>query len=206
MSHFLRKETRGQEAKEKTNSWTGSQQISQAGDPAEKLRTPRDSDFEGRWDLITELPQDWGNLEGTNKTLCTPRARRKDSVSTRDWARLACEGLRVSGEGAGWQWPASGSGSLTAAILGGAACWHKSFWKRSPLLLPLFGLRPNYREETQPHSSAENWVKDLLSMALPTRAKSRSSHSESLPAGGVHKPLILVHQRAVKMRTTITEN
>ena len=27
-------------------------------------------DFGGQWDLITELPQEWGNrlLEGTNKT------------------------------------------------------------------------------------------------------------------------------------------
>ena len=28
----------------------------------------------------------------------------------------------------------------------------------------------NYREGTQPHPSAENWIKDLLSMALPIRA------------------------------------
>ena len=29
--------------------------------------------------MITELPEDWGNrlLEGTNKTSCTPGARRK---------------------------------------------------------------------------------------------------------------------------------
>jgi len=44
------------------------------------LRTPREFDFEGQWDLITELPQDWrnGHLEGTNKTLCTPGPRRKE--------------------------------------------------------------------------------------------------------------------------------
>ena len=29
----------------------------------------------------------------------------------------------------------------------------------------------DYRVEAQPHSSAENWIKDLLSMALPTRAR-----------------------------------
>ena len=53
-------------------------QISQPGDLAKGLRTPRE--FEGQWDLITELPQDWGNrlLEGTNKTLCTPGPRRKE--------------------------------------------------------------------------------------------------------------------------------
>ena len=37
---------------------------------AKGLRTPREFDNEGQWDLIKELPQDWGNrlLEGTNKT------------------------------------------------------------------------------------------------------------------------------------------
>ena len=28
-------------------------------DPTKGLRIPRESDFEGQWDLITELPQDW---------------------------------------------------------------------------------------------------------------------------------------------------
>ena len=40
---------------------------------------------------------------------------------------------------------------------------------RSPLLPlppPKFGLRSNYREGTQPHPSAENWIKDLLSKAF----------------------------------------
>ena len=33
-----------------------------------------------------------------------------------------------------------------------------------PLPLPYFGLRPNYWEGTQPHPSAENWIKHLLNM------------------------------------------
>ena len=42
--------------------------------------TPREFNFEGQWDLTTELPQDWGNrfLEGTNKILCPPGPRRKE--------------------------------------------------------------------------------------------------------------------------------
>ena len=41
---------------------------------------PTEFDFEGQWDLITELPQEWGNklLEGTNKSLCPPGPRRKE--------------------------------------------------------------------------------------------------------------------------------
>ena len=33
----------------------GPQQISQLGDPAKELRTPREFDFEGQWDLITDF-------------------------------------------------------------------------------------------------------------------------------------------------------
>jgi len=57
-----------------------SQQIYQPGDLARELRTPKEFDCGGQWDLITELTQDWGNrlLEGTNKTLCAPGPRRKE--------------------------------------------------------------------------------------------------------------------------------
>ena len=56
------------------------QQISQPGDLTKGLRTPREFDFGGQWDLITELAQDWRNrfLEGTKKTLCAPEPRRKE--------------------------------------------------------------------------------------------------------------------------------
>ena len=56
------------------------QQISQPGDLAKGLRTTRELDFGGQWDLIIELPQDWENrlLEGTNKTLCATGPRRKE--------------------------------------------------------------------------------------------------------------------------------
>ena len=45
-----------------------------------RLRTPREFDFEGQWDLTTEFPQDWGNrlLEGTNKIWCASGPRRKE--------------------------------------------------------------------------------------------------------------------------------
>ena len=50
------------------------------------LRTPREFDFGGKWDLITELTQDWGKrvLEGTNKTMWAPEPRRKGSDPTGD--------------------------------------------------------------------------------------------------------------------------
>ena len=40
----------------------------------------------------------------------------------------------------------------------------------------------NNREGTQLHPSAENWIKDLLSMALPIRTRPSFPVSESLPS------------------------
>ena len=72
---------------------------------------PRESDYEGQWDLIIKLPQNWGKrlLEGTNKTLCTVGPRRKEQwphrrlsqtcqwVSRSLWQRgglkVACHGV-----------------------------------------------------------------------------------------------------------------
>ena len=63
-----------------------------------------------------------------------------------------------------------------------------------------------FKNSYQLHPSTENWIKDVLSMALPIRARPNFSHSQSLPSGSFHKPLILICQRADRMKTTITEN
>ena len=67
-------------------------------------------------------------------------------------------------------------------------------------------LRSNNREGTQPHPSTENWIKDLLSMTPPIRTRPSFPLSQSLPSGSFHKPLILLHQSADRLKTTITEN
>ena len=54
----------------------------------------------------------------------------------------------------------------------------------------------NVREGVQPHSSANNWIKALLSKALPTRARTGFSYHQSLSWGSLYKPLSLLHQRA----------
>ena len=69
-----------------------------------------------------------------------------------------------------------------------------------------FDRRLNNREGTQSHTSTENLIKDLLSMALPIRTRPSFPHSQSLPSGSFHKPLILIHQKAYRMKTIITEN
>ena len=50
------------------------------------------------------------------------------------------------------------------------------------------------RREQQPHLSADNWIKALLSKALPIRERPSFSHHQSLSSGSLHKPLSLFQQ------------
>ena len=45
-----------------------------------------------------------------------------------------------------------------------------------------------------------------LSMAPPIRKRPSFPHSQPLSSGSFHKPLILINQRAERMKTTITGN
>ena len=101
----------------------------------------------------------------------------------------------------GQQWPAAGSGALSAAV----HAW--DLLKEVPLSSlppPQFGFRSSNREGTQPHPSIENWIKDLLSMAPPIRARPTFPHSQSFPSESFYKPLI--HQRPDRMETTYHRN
>ena len=51
-----------------------------------------------------------------------------------------------------------------------------------------------------------NWTELNWRMAPPIRTRPRFPYSQSLPSESFHKPLILIHQRADRMKTTITEN
>ena len=73
-----------------------------------------------------------------------------------------------------------------------------------PVIRIIVWPQTNLQGGTQHHPSTENWIKDLLSMALPIRARPRFLHSQILPSGRFHKPFILSHQRADRMETTIT--
>ena len=50
-------------------------------------------------------------------------------------------------------------------------------------------------------SKFTDWIKDLLSMALPIRTRP-SSPPQSVPSGSFHKHLILFHQRADSLKVT----
>ena len=62
--------------------------------------------------------------------------------------------------------------------------------------LGLCCLGPNHREGAQPHAPVENCIKDLLSIALPSRTRLSFPHRKFLPLGSLHKPLIPIHSRA----------
>ena len=119
------------------------------------------------------------------KTLCTSGLRRKEqwphkrlslwvssSLQQRRGSTVAC--CEVSGT------EYNSPGSL-------GACWHKSFWRRTAIaaitptiVWPQAKLQGG--EEFYP--STENWIKDLLSMAPPIRARPDSptvspSHQEA---------------------------
>ena len=64
----------------------------------------------------------------------------------------------------------------------------------------------NNREGTQPCPSTENWINSLLSMAPPIRTRPSFPLSQSPPSGSLHKPLIFLHQRPDRLKTTITGN
>ena len=68
---------------------------------------PREFYFEGQWDLITELPQDWETETpgGHKQNLVCTRTQEKAALTPQEtWARLASECSGVSGEA----WTGSG--------------------------------------------------------------------------------------------------
>ena len=105
--------------------------------------------------------------------------------------------------------PGEGNGNPTPVSLPGKS--HGAWWgpvhgvAKSQTWLSNFFTSNNW-EGTQPHPSAENWIKDLLWVAPPIRTRPNFPLSQSLPSRSFHKPLILLHQRADRLKTTITEN
>ena len=152
---------------------------------------------------LPELTQDWEIDSWRVQTdLAHQDPGERSSDPTRDWLRLAWECPGVSAEAWGQWWPAAGLGALSVAV----HTWHllkevTIIFITSTIVWP----QVNSREETQLHPSTENWIKDLLSMALPIRARP-VSHCQSLPSRSFHKALILLHQRADRLKTTTTEN
>ena len=94
------------------------QQIFQPGDLAKGLRNPREFDFGGQWDLITQFHRtgETDSWRAQTKPCVHQDPGERSSVPTRDWARLACECPGVSGGGVRVQWLAVGSGALNTTV------------------------------------------------------------------------------------------
>ena len=115
--------------------------------------------------------------------MCT-RSQEKGTVTQQEtgpdcpWVSgLACGCARVSGRGVGQWWPATSLRALRAA--GPAWDLLKSItiiFITSTIVWPQI----NSRERTQLHPSTGNWIKDLLSMALPIIIRHGVSPSVSL--------------------------
>ena len=103
----------------------------------------------------------------------------------------------------GWQCPAAGSGAMSEAV-------HAQDLLKEVTIIFITTTIVWSQVKQQGGNTAppitENGIKDLLSMALPIRTRPSFPHSQSLPSGSFHKPLILVPQREDRMKTTITEN
>ena len=121
----------------------------------------------------------------------------RNSDPTGDCSRLAYGCPGVSGEGVSWWWPSSGLGAWTVAV----HAW--DVLREVTIIFTTFIIvwpQVNSREGTQLHQSTENWIKDLLSMAPPIRIRTSIPLSQSIPSGSFHESLILLHQRADRLK------
>ena len=55
-------------------------------------------------------------LEGTNKTVCAPGARKKEQSPHKRLSQTCLWGCKSLWWGVGWQWPAAGSGALNTTM------------------------------------------------------------------------------------------
>ena len=155
---------------------------------------------------LPELTQDWeiDSWRAQTQPCVNQNPGERSSDPTRDWPRLAPECLGVSCGGVG---RLCGCCGVQGHWEG--QCLQETFWMKSPLSSlppPWFGLRSNNGEGTGPAHQQKIGLK--VYWAWPPHIRTRPSFplSQSLPSGSVDKPLILLHQRADWMKTTITEN
>ena len=103
----------------------------------------------------------------------------------------------------GQQWPAAGLGTLSVLVVAWDLLKEVTIiFITSTIVWPQI----NNRKGMQPNPSTENLVKDLLGMALPIRTRPSFLLSQSLLSGSFHKPHSLLHEKADRLKTTISEN
>ena len=119
----------------------------------------------------------------------------------RDWPRLAQECPGDSGGGVGWWWPAAELGTLSTAV----HAWNLLKEIAIIIISTIVWPQVNNREGKSPSHQQKIGLKIYWARAHPSE-QDPVSPSVSLPSGSFHKLLILLHQRADRMKTIITEN
>ena len=155
---------------------------------------------------VAELQRTWGtdSWRAQTKPCVHQDPGERSSDPMRDWPGLSHGSPAVSGGGVGQRWPAAGLGALSAAV----PAWDPL--KEVPIIFITSTIVwPQVKQQGRNTAltSTENWIKDLLSMfwwAGPIRPS--FPLSQSLPSGSFHKTLILLYQRADRMKTKVTEN
>ena len=128
-------------------------------------------------------------LEDTNKTLCVPRLRGKEQLLN----RKPNQNYLLMSEGLLWRHGTQGQVMVGVSSLGG--CHKPDQTAHIPEGRVASGQKIT-REGVQTHPSADNWIKALVSKALPTRTRTSFSHHQSLLPGRLSKPHSLLHERA----------
>ena len=162
---------------------------------SKETKNPRESDYEGQWNLIIKLPQNWGErlLEDTNKTLCTAGPRRKEqwphrrlsqtclwvsrSLWQRDGLKVACRGI-------------SGTDYNSLGISPFEGVWPQAKPQKGNTVTPI----------NKKIGFKTYWAWPSPSEQDPDSPTASPYHQEASTS------LILIHQRADRMETTITEN
>ena len=112
---------------------------------------------------------------------------------------------------------------ISSGLPGRQGNWQQQSWEACVGLSPSGGCHlPHHRayrsqnwvassqttkkEGAQPHSSADNWIKEFLSMALPPRARPSFPHSQALASGNLQNLLSLcIRRQTEETRTTISQ-
>ena len=110
------------------------------------------------------------------KFSCRARSRGKEQRPHRRLNEAYRLCWRVLCGGVGQQWLSVGIGELAAAVLEGALGIRPSW--RSPLIPP-YAHRPQAWVTSVQTTIRDNWIKALLSTALPTRARPRFFNHQS---------------------------
>ena len=130
----------------------------------------------------------------TNRTLCAPGPRRKEQWSHK---RLTQTCLWVSRSL--WQRCGSVVAYCRVGSTEGCSSCTGTFWRRSPLS-SLHTIV--WSQVKQQGGNTENWI-NIYWAWHPHKIKTQFA-TQSLPSRSFHKLLILIHQRADRMKTTIT--